>query len=63
MASSSWLTRTQGAGTVLDAETYSQLARTGSITQTQTYSGVDPMLFEHIVQTTAQPLAAPRQED
>src|SRR6202166_3506597 len=60
---SSWRARTEIAGTVLDAETYSQLARTGSITQTQTYSGVDPMLFEHIVETTAQPLTAPRQED
>ena len=60
---SSWFARTQGEGTALDADTYSQLARAGNNTQTQTYSGVDPMLFEHIVQTTAQPLAAPRQED
>jgi len=59
----SWLARTQGEATALDADTYSQLARAGSNTQTQTYSGVDPMLFEHIVQTTAQPLTAPRQED
>jgi cytochrome o ubiquinol oxidase subunit 2 len=54
----SWLERTRGAGTALDADTYAQLARAGSSTQTQTYSGVDPMLFEHIVQTTAQPLGA-----
>ena len=60
---SSWIARTQRAGTALDADTYSQLARAGSDTQTQTYSGVDPMLFEQIVQATAQPLAAPRQED
>src|SRR5882762_6337492 len=60
---SSWLARTQDEATALDADTYSQLARAGGNTQTQTYSGVDPMLFEHIVQTTAQPLAAPRQED
>ncbi|MEA3107064.1 MAG: cytochrome o ubiquinol oxidase subunit [Gammaproteobacteria bacterium] len=60
---SSWLARAQDEGTVLDADTYSQLARAGSIAQTQTYSGVDPMLFENIVQTTAQPLAAPRQEN
>jgi cytochrome o ubiquinol oxidase subunit 2 len=60
---SSWLARAQDEGTALDADTYSQLARAGSIAQTQTYSGVDPMLFEHIVQTTAQPLAAPRQEN
>jgi cytochrome o ubiquinol oxidase subunit 2 len=54
----SWLARTRGAGTALDADTYSQLARTASTAQSQTYSGVDPMLFEHIVQTTARPLAA-----
>jgi cytochrome o ubiquinol oxidase subunit II len=60
---SSWLARTQGEAAALDADTYSQLARAGSNTQAQAYSGVDPMLFEHIVQTTAQPLAAPRQED
>jgi cytochrome o ubiquinol oxidase subunit 2 len=54
----SWLVRTRGAGTALDADTYSQLARTASTAQSQTYSGVDPMLFEHIVQTTARPLAA-----
>jgi cytochrome o ubiquinol oxidase subunit 2 len=59
----SWLARTRGEATALDADTYSQLARAGSNTQTQTYGGVDPMLFEQIVQTTAQPLAAPRQED
>jgi cytochrome o ubiquinol oxidase subunit 2 len=53
-----WLERTRGAGSALDADTYSQLERADSNTQTQTYSGVDPMLFEHIVQTTAQPLAA-----
>jgi cytochrome o ubiquinol oxidase subunit 2 len=60
---SSWLARTQGEGTALDADTYLQLARAGGNAQPQTYGGVDPMLFEHIVQTTAQPLAAPRQED
>ena len=59
----SWLARTQGEATALDADAYSQLARAGGNTQTQTYSGVDPMLFEQIVQATAQPLAAPRQED
>jgi cytochrome o ubiquinol oxidase subunit 2 len=54
----SWLARTRDVGTALDADTYSQLARAGSNTQTQTYNSVDPMLFEHIVHTTAQPLAA-----
>jgi len=59
----SWLERTRGAGTALDAATYAQLARTGTSTQAQTYGGVDPMLFEHIVKTTAQPLGAAHQED
>jgi cytochrome o ubiquinol oxidase subunit 2 len=54
----SWLAHTRAAATALDADAYAQLARAGSTTQSQTYSGVDPMLFEHIVQTTAQPLAA-----
>jgi heme/copper-type cytochrome/quinol oxidase subunit 2 len=56
----SWLARTRDTGSALDADTYSQLALAGSKTQAQTYSSVDPMLFEHIVQTTAQPLAAAR---
>jgi cytochrome o ubiquinol oxidase subunit II len=59
----SWLERTRGAGTALDAATYAQLARTGTSTQAQTYGGVDPMLFEHIVKTTVQPLGAAHQED
>jgi cytochrome o ubiquinol oxidase subunit 2 len=54
----SWLARTRAEATALDADAYTRLARTGSTTQSQSYSGVDPMLFEHIVQTTAQPPAA-----
>jgi cytochrome o ubiquinol oxidase subunit 2 len=54
----SWLAHTRDVGTALDADAYSQLARAGGNTRPQTYGGVDPMLFEHIVQTTAQPLAA-----
>jgi cytochrome o ubiquinol oxidase subunit II len=53
-----WLARTRAAATALDADAYAQLARAASTMQSQTYSGVDPMLFEHIVQTTAQPPAA-----
>jgi cytochrome o ubiquinol oxidase subunit 2 len=60
---SSWLARTQGEATALDADTYSQLARAGGNTRTRTYSGVDPLLFEHIVHTTAQPLGAAHKED
>jgi cytochrome o ubiquinol oxidase subunit 2 len=54
----SWRARIRGVGATLDADSYSQLAGAGSLTHAQTYGGVDPMLFEHIVQTTAQPLAA-----
>ncbi|HEY4446681.1 MAG TPA: ubiquinol oxidase subunit II [Steroidobacteraceae bacterium] len=54
----SWLAHTRAAATALDADAYAQLARTGSTTQSRTYGGVDPMLFEHIVQTTAHPPAA-----
>jgi cytochrome o ubiquinol oxidase subunit II len=54
----SWLEHTRGVGTALDADTYSQLARASGNMQPQTYGGVDPMLFEHIVKTTAEPLAA-----
>jgi cytochrome o ubiquinol oxidase subunit II len=54
----SWLERTRGVGSALDSDAYAQLARASGNTPPQTYNGVDPMLFEHIVQTTAQPLAA-----
>jgi cytochrome o ubiquinol oxidase subunit 2 len=59
----SWLARTRGAGTTLDADTYAQLARTASGARAQTYGGVAPRLFEHIVKTTAQPLGAAHQEE
>jgi cytochrome o ubiquinol oxidase subunit II len=58
----SWLARTRGAGPMLNAKAYAQLARAGNATL-QTYRSVDPMLFERIVQTSAQPLAAPLPED
>jgi cytochrome o ubiquinol oxidase subunit 2 len=57
-----WLARTHDAAPMLNAKAYAQLARTGKAAL-QTYRGVDPMLFEHIVQTSAQPLAAPLPED
>jgi cytochrome o ubiquinol oxidase subunit 2 len=49
----SWLARTRGAGPALNADTYSQLARSDSNTKVQTYGSVDPTLFERIVQQTA----------
>jgi cytochrome o ubiquinol oxidase subunit 2 len=58
-----WLDRTRGGRITLDGGTYSQLARAPGPAARQTYRGIDPNLFEFIVQTTAQPLIAPRQED
>jgi cytochrome o ubiquinol oxidase subunit II len=60
---SAWLVRTRGEGAKLNADAYAKLARPGGKAGLQTYRGIDPTLFEHIVQTTAQPLAAPRRED
>jgi cytochrome o ubiquinol oxidase subunit 2 len=51
---SSWLERAQGEGKALDAEAYAQLAQSGHGTPA-TYRGVDPMLFQRIVQSTTQP--------
>jgi cytochrome o ubiquinol oxidase subunit II len=53
----SWLARTRGEGSTLDAAAYSQLARAGSNAQIQTYSSVDPNLFERIVQQSTVGLA------
>jgi cytochrome o ubiquinol oxidase subunit II len=52
----SWLERTRAAGATLSADAYAQLARPG-IHTSQTYGGVDPNLFERIVQPKAQPAA------
>ena len=53
-----WLMRTQGEGTALDDDAYSQLARAGSSTPIQTYRSVAPKLFERIVQSSAQQTTA-----
>ena len=60
----SWLARTRGEGSALDADAYSQLARAGSNAQIQTYRTVDPNLFERIVQHSTVGLAtSPRKEN
>jgi cytochrome o ubiquinol oxidase subunit II len=60
----SWLARTRGEGSALDAAAYSQLARAGSNAQIQTYSSVDPNLFERIVQQSTVGIAtSPRKEN
>jgi len=60
---SSWRARAASEGPVLNADAYSQLARASSDTQIQTYSNVDPDLFERIVQTSARQAAAPLREN
>jgi cytochrome o ubiquinol oxidase subunit 2 len=61
---SNWRVRASGEGAVLNADTYSQLARAGVDTQMQTYRSVDPNLFDRIVQqnVVAEPTAPPPKE-
>ena len=57
----SWLARTRGGGPALHADTYSQLARAGTVAQPQTYGSVDPDLFERIVRDGAPRAASPHE--
>ena len=57
-----WLEHTRAAGAVLNADTYAQLAKPSINTGVQTYGGVDPQLFDRIVQPMAQATAAPGAE-
>jgi cytochrome o ubiquinol oxidase subunit 2 len=61
---SNWRVRASVEGAVLNADTYSQLARAGVDTQMQTYRSVDPNLFDRIVQqnVVAEPTASPPKE-
>jgi cytochrome o ubiquinol oxidase subunit II len=61
---SNWRVRASGEGTVLNADTYSQLARAAVDTQMQTYRSVDPNLFDRIVQqnAVAEPTASPKEQ-
>ncbi len=56
---SSWRERTASEGPPLNADAYTQLARASSNVAAQTYSNVDPELFQRIVQTSAQQAATP----
>jgi len=62
---SSWRARATGDGAVLNADTYSQLARAAGNTPMRTYRSVDPNLFDRIVQKngTAEPTVSPSKED
>src|SRR5580658_5077599 len=53
-----WLAQTRDAGSALDADAYTQLARAGSNTRTRTYNHVDPALFDQIVHSGAPHTAA-----
>jgi len=49
---SSWRARVTGAGAVLNADAYAQLAGTSG-NKAQIYGAVDPQLFDRIVQQNA----------
>jgi cytochrome o ubiquinol oxidase subunit II len=51
---SAWLARAQDQGTRLDADSYAQLARSGSASATETYRGVDPEMFQHILKQSVE---------
>ena len=57
-----WLARTRGAVPALDAAAYARLAADGRDNSRLTYGGVDPNLFEHIVQQTMPVATAPGKE-
>jgi cytochrome o ubiquinol oxidase subunit II len=57
-----WLARTRGAGSALDMDAYSKMARADSGRKSQTYGSVDPNLFARIVQKSAPMAAAPHEE-
>jgi len=61
---SSWRARVTGAGALLNADAYAQLAGTAGNTQMQTYGTVDPQLFDRIVRqnAVAEPTASPPKE-
>jgi cytochrome o ubiquinol oxidase subunit 2 len=57
-----WLAHTRAEAPALNAEAYVQLLRTDGNTTSQTYSGIDPNLFERIAHPAAQVDTAPRKE-
>ena len=58
-----WLTQAQSGEPKLDEKSYGKLMQAADNAPLQTYGSVDPKLFEYIVQSTAQPLAAPHGEN
>jgi cytochrome o ubiquinol oxidase subunit II len=56
---SSWRERTASQGPPLNADAYTQLAHASSDAPAQTYSKVDPELFQRIAQTSARQATTP----
>jgi cytochrome o ubiquinol oxidase subunit 2 len=56
-----WVAAARSDMPALSDAAYAQLARTGSNAPTATYGSVEPMLYEHILQTAAPMAAAPRE--
>jgi cytochrome o ubiquinol oxidase subunit 2 len=54
-----WLARARGTGSVLTAASYGELAHKGSDTRVLTYRGVEPNLFQHILELSAPHAASP----
>jgi cytochrome o ubiquinol oxidase subunit II len=61
---SGWRARVAGAGAVLNASAYAQLAGTSGKAPTQIYGTIDPQLFDRIVRqnSVAEPTAPPPKE-
>jgi cytochrome o ubiquinol oxidase subunit 2 len=52
-----WVAKVRGAGSALDDPGYAELAKPSHAVPPATYRSVDPKLFDHIVEQTAQPAA------
>lgn len=55
-----WLATARGMGSMLDAKNYQSLARQGVVKQPLVYGGVDPGLFDAIVQQRIAPAPGPQ---
>ena len=58
----SWIAHTRGGNPALSVDAYSELARASRNVAVQSYGSVEPMLYQHILQTAA-PLAAAAPKD
>jgi len=58
-----WVGRARAGSKPLDAPAYALLSRADAGGATLTFGGVEPMLFEHILQLAAPPTAAPAKDE